>query len=134
MLELYEAKVSVEEANLKFLRSLPSIWHVVATMIRGQSGLDSMDFDDLYNNLKVYEHEMNGQTSSKSHSIAFLSSEKRGSTSTKSTASPTQSTVAQSTVSHSTPTFSQQPTPTHSLHSDKVVCSFFHYKYLRVCY
>ncbi|GKA30138.1 retrovirus-related pol polyprotein from transposon TNT 1-94 [Tanacetum coccineum] len=34
MLELYDAKVSHEDANLKFLRSLPSVWHVVATMIR----------------------------------------------------------------------------------------------------
>ncbi|GJR87063.1 hypothetical protein Tco_0211074 [Tanacetum coccineum] len=53
MLELYDAKVSCEDANLKFLRSLPSVWHVVATMIRGQPGLDELDFDDLYNNLKV---------------------------------------------------------------------------------
>ncbi|GKB01965.1 hypothetical protein Tco_0830009, partial [Tanacetum coccineum] len=43
-------KVSYEDANLKFLRSLPSVWHVVATMIRGQPGLDELDFDDLYNN------------------------------------------------------------------------------------
>ncbi|GJS74458.1 ribonuclease H-like domain-containing protein [Tanacetum coccineum] len=53
MLELYDAKVSLEDANLKFLRSLPSVWHVVATMIRGQPGLDELEFDDLYNNLKV---------------------------------------------------------------------------------
>ncbi|GKB47849.1 hypothetical protein Tco_0898602, partial [Tanacetum coccineum] len=53
MLELYDAKVSHEDANLKFLRSLPSVWHVVATMIRGQPGLDQLEFDDLYNNLKV---------------------------------------------------------------------------------
>ncbi|GKD03082.1 hypothetical protein Tco_1178056, partial [Tanacetum coccineum] len=57
MLELYDATVSLEDANLKFLRSLPSVWHVVATMIRGQPGLDELEFDDLYNNLKVYEHE-----------------------------------------------------------------------------
>ncbi|GKA72255.1 hypothetical protein Tco_0778471 [Tanacetum coccineum] len=60
MLELYDAKVSQEDANLKFLRSLPSVWHVVATMIRGQPGLDELEFDDLYNNLKVYEHELKG--------------------------------------------------------------------------
>ncbi|GJR08461.1 ribonuclease H-like domain-containing protein, partial [Tanacetum coccineum] len=60
MLELYDAKVSLEDANLKFLRSLPSVWHVVATMIRGQPGLDELEFDDLYNNLKVYEHEIEG--------------------------------------------------------------------------
>ncbi|GKF00536.1 hypothetical protein Tco_0023886, partial [Tanacetum coccineum] len=53
MLELYDAKVSCEDANLKFLKSLPSVWHVVATMIRGQPGLDELDFDDLYNNLKA---------------------------------------------------------------------------------
>ncbi|GJU44444.1 retrovirus-related pol polyprotein from transposon TNT 1-94 [Tanacetum coccineum] len=53
MLELYDAKVSCEDANLKFLKSLPLVWHVVATMIRGQPGLDELDFDDLYNNLKV---------------------------------------------------------------------------------
>ncbi|GJT95080.1 hypothetical protein Tco_1090598 [Tanacetum coccineum] len=45
MLELYDAKVSLEDANLKFLRSLPSVWHVVATMIRGQPGLDELEFD-----------------------------------------------------------------------------------------
>ncbi|GJT57737.1 hypothetical protein Tco_0992791 [Tanacetum coccineum] len=39
MLELHDATVSIEDANLKFLRSLPSVWHVVATMIRG-TGLD----------------------------------------------------------------------------------------------
>ncbi|GKD37931.1 hypothetical protein Tco_1258138 [Tanacetum coccineum] len=57
--------VSCEDANLKFLRSLPSVWHVVATMIRGQPGLDELDFDDLYNNLKVYEHELKGASSSR---------------------------------------------------------------------
>ncbi|GJT77753.1 putative ribonuclease H-like domain-containing protein [Tanacetum coccineum] len=81
MLELYDAKVSCEDANLKFLRSLPSVWHVVATMIRGQPGLDELDFDDLYNNLKVYEHELKGASSSNSQSIAFMSAEIKGSTS-----------------------------------------------------
>ncbi|GJX96694.1 hypothetical protein Tco_0352492 [Tanacetum coccineum] len=42
MLELHEATVSIEDANLKFLRSLPSVWHVVATMIRGQPGLEKV--------------------------------------------------------------------------------------------
>ncbi|GJZ31988.1 ribonuclease H-like domain-containing protein [Tanacetum coccineum] len=80
MLELYDAKVSQEDANLKFLRSLPSVWHVVATMIRGQPGLDELEFDDLYNNLKVYEHELKGVSNSSSQNIAFLSTEVKGST------------------------------------------------------
>ncbi|GKD91557.1 ribonuclease H-like domain-containing protein, partial [Tanacetum coccineum] len=71
MLELYDAKVSLEDANLKFLRSLPSVWHVVATMIRGQPELDELEFDDLYNNLKVYEHELKGVSNSNSQNIAF---------------------------------------------------------------
>ncbi|GJV23722.1 retrovirus-related pol polyprotein from transposon TNT 1-94 [Tanacetum coccineum] len=75
MLELHDATVSIEDANLKFLRSLPSVWHVVATMIRGQPGLDELDFDDLYNNLKVYEHELKGVSNSNSQNIAFLSTE-----------------------------------------------------------
>ncbi|GKF80401.1 hypothetical protein Tco_0239003, partial [Tanacetum coccineum] len=65
MLELHDATVSIKDANLKFLRSLPSVWHVVATMIRGQLGLDELDFDDLYNNLKVYEHELKGVSNSR---------------------------------------------------------------------
>ncbi|GKA32905.1 ribonuclease H-like domain-containing protein [Tanacetum coccineum] len=80
MLELHDATVSIEDANLKFLRSLPSVWHVVATMIRGQPGLDELDFDDLYNNLKVYEHELKGVSNSNSQNIAFLSTEVKGST------------------------------------------------------
>ncbi|GJT49711.1 hypothetical protein Tco_0975868 [Tanacetum coccineum] len=31
--ERFQHTVSIEDANLKFLRSLPSVWHVVATMI-----------------------------------------------------------------------------------------------------
>ncbi|GJT95242.1 putative ribonuclease H-like domain-containing protein [Tanacetum coccineum] len=88
MLELHDATVSIEDANLKFLRSLPSVWHVVATMIRGQPGLDELDFDDLYNNLKVYEHELKGVSNSNSQNIAFLSTEVKGSTLKQSTVKP----------------------------------------------
>ncbi|GJZ32253.1 hypothetical protein Tco_0577689 [Tanacetum coccineum] len=37
-------------------------------------------FDDLYNNLKVYEHELKGVSNSSSQNIAFLSTEIKGST------------------------------------------------------
>ncbi|GJR25648.1 hypothetical protein Tco_1101880 [Tanacetum coccineum] len=53
MLELHDATVVIGSAQLKFLRSLHLYGHVVATMIRGQPGLDELDFDDLYNKLKV---------------------------------------------------------------------------------
>ncbi|GKB03241.1 hypothetical protein Tco_0831330 [Tanacetum coccineum] len=87
VIELYDAKgIPVKNAILKFLKSLPSVWHVVATMIRGQPGLDELDFDDLYNNLEVYEHELKGASSSNSQSVAFMSTKIKGSTSRQSTA------------------------------------------------
>ncbi|GJY33194.1 ribonuclease H-like domain, reverse transcriptase, RNA-dependent DNA polymerase [Tanacetum coccineum] len=48
-----------------------------------------LDFDDLYNNLKVYEHELKGVSNSNSQNIAFLSTEVKGSTLKQSTAEPT---------------------------------------------
>ncbi|GJY50733.1 hypothetical protein Tco_0441580 [Tanacetum coccineum] len=121
MLELYDAKVSQEDANLKFLRSLPSVWHVVATMIRGQPGLDELDFDDLYNNLKVYEHELKGVSNSNSQNIAFLSTEVKGSTLKQSTADPVNIpkgyTQAASSKVHTAPNYAS--------HSDEIICSFF---------
>ncbi|GJZ87625.1 hypothetical protein Tco_0659235 [Tanacetum coccineum] len=120
MLELYDAKVSLEDANLKFLRSLPSVWHVVATMIRGQPGLDELEFDDLYNNLKVYEHELKGVSFS-SQNIAFLSTEVKGSTLKQSTADPTNIPKGYTQAASS----KMQTAPNCASHSDEIICSFF---------
>nr|GFA65105.1 ribonuclease H-like domain-containing protein [Tanacetum cinerariifolium] len=51
-LEIHGAGVSHEDANRKFLRSLPSSWSQVALIMRIKPGLDTLSFDDLYNNLK----------------------------------------------------------------------------------
>ncbi|GJY25716.1 ribonuclease H-like domain-containing protein [Tanacetum coccineum] len=51
-----------EDANLKLLRSLPSAWNNIALIMRNKSDLDTLSMDDLYNNLKVYESEIKGQT------------------------------------------------------------------------
>ncbi|GJT43753.1 hypothetical protein Tco_0952468 [Tanacetum coccineum] len=40
-----------------------------------KSDLDRLSMDDLYNNLKVYESEIKGQSSSNSQNVAFVSSE-----------------------------------------------------------
>ncbi|GJR53567.1 ribonuclease H-like domain-containing protein [Tanacetum coccineum] len=121
MLELHDATVSIEDANLKFLRSLPSVWHVVATMIRGQPGLDELDFDDLYNNLKVYEHELKGVSNSSSPNIAFMSTEVKGSTLKQSTAEP-----AHIPKGYTQAISSKVPTaPNCASHSDEIICSFF---------
>ncbi|GJW13879.1 ribonuclease H-like domain-containing protein [Tanacetum coccineum] len=121
MLELYDAKVSHEDANLKFLRSLPSVWHVVATMIRGQPGLDELEFDDLYNNLKVYEHELKGVSNSSSQNIAFLSTEIKGSTLKQSTADPENIPKGYTQAASS----KVQTAPNCASHSDEIICSFF---------
>ncbi|GJX28100.1 ribonuclease H-like domain-containing protein [Tanacetum coccineum] len=123
MLELYDAKVSCEDANLKFLRSLPSVWHVVATMIRGQPGLDELDFDDLYNNLKVYEHELKGASSSNSQSIAFMSAEIKGSTSRQSTADDKSEIITKGYAQDSSRKLKE--TLNSSFNSDEIICSFF---------
>ena len=90
-------------------------------MIRGKFGLDTMDFDDLYNNLRVYEQEVNGQTGSKTHGIAFLSTESKGSTSRQSTARPTRSTeTPQNTCPTKTTTYAPL-----SISAEDMMCSFF---------
>ncbi|GJR88957.1 putative ribonuclease H-like domain-containing protein [Tanacetum coccineum] len=114
-------KVSHEDANLKFLRSLPSVWHVVATMIRGQPGLDELEFDDLYNNLKVYEHELKGVSNSSSQNIAFLSTEIKGSTLKQSTADPENIPKGYTQAASS----KVQTAPNCASHSDEIICSFF---------
>ncbi|GKE37514.1 hypothetical protein Tco_1460919, partial [Tanacetum coccineum] len=50
-LEIHGAGVSTEDANKKFLRSLPSAWLQVSLIMRNKPGMDSLSFDDLYNNL-----------------------------------------------------------------------------------
>nr|GEU70089.1 hypothetical protein [Tanacetum cinerariifolium] len=52
------------DANLKLLRSLPPAWNTHTLIMRNKSGLDKLSMDDLYNNLKVYEAEIKGQSSS----------------------------------------------------------------------
>ncbi|GKD85110.1 ribonuclease H-like domain-containing protein [Tanacetum coccineum] len=65
-LEIHGEVISQEDANLKLLRSLPSAWNNIALIMRNKSDLDTLSMDDLYNNLKVYESEIKGQSSSSS--------------------------------------------------------------------
>ncbi|GJS00814.1 hypothetical protein Tco_0317322 [Tanacetum coccineum] len=52
-LEIHGAAVSNEDANQKFLRALPSSWNNIALIMRNKEGIDELDIDDLYNNLKI---------------------------------------------------------------------------------
>ncbi|GJT97007.1 hypothetical protein Tco_1092525 [Tanacetum coccineum] len=47
--------ISQEDLNLKFLRSLPSEWNTHVVVWRNKPGLDTMSFDNLYNNFKIIE-------------------------------------------------------------------------------
>ncbi|GJX42312.1 ribonuclease H-like domain-containing protein [Tanacetum coccineum] len=67
--------VSTEDANQKFLRSLPSALSQVSLITRTKLGVDSLSFDDLYNNLRVFENDVKGSTASSSstQNVAFVS-------------------------------------------------------------
>ncbi|GJW21888.1 hypothetical protein Tco_0032510 [Tanacetum coccineum] len=72
--EKFHKKISI----LKFLRSLPSEWNTHVVVWRNKPDLDTMSFDDLYNNFKIVEQEVKGtvssSSSSSSHNMAFVSS------------------------------------------------------------
>ncbi|GJS95153.1 ribonuclease H-like domain-containing protein [Tanacetum coccineum] len=69
--------ISQEDLNLKLLRSLPSEWNTYVVVWRNKPNLDTMSFDDLYNNFKIVEQEVKGiansSSSSSSQNMAFVS-------------------------------------------------------------
>ncbi|GKC59622.1 hypothetical protein Tco_1087220 [Tanacetum coccineum] len=77
LLEVHGATVSNEDANQKFLRALPSSWNNVSLIMRNKYGIDDLDIDDLYNNIKVFEADIKGssRSSSNSQNVAFFSAE-----------------------------------------------------------
>ncbi|GKC70691.1 hypothetical protein Tco_1116574, partial [Tanacetum coccineum] len=81
-LEIRGEVISQEDANMKLLRSLPSAWNNISLIMRNKSNLDTLSMDNLYNNLKVYESEIKGKSSSSSnsHNVAFVSSDNASST------------------------------------------------------
>ncbi|GJW58047.1 putative reverse transcriptase domain-containing protein [Tanacetum coccineum] len=74
-LEIHRAGVSTEDANQKFLRSLPSAWSQVSLIMRAKPGVDRLSFDDLYNNLRVFKNDVKGSTASSrsTQNVAFVS-------------------------------------------------------------
>ncbi|GJR73578.1 ribonuclease H-like domain-containing protein [Tanacetum coccineum] len=57
-LEAHGAEVSTEDANHKFLRSLPPAWSNLVMTMRTNPEIDNLSIDDLYNNLRVFEQEI----------------------------------------------------------------------------
>ncbi|GKC47001.1 putative ribonuclease H-like domain-containing protein [Tanacetum coccineum] len=114
-LEIHGEVISQEDVNLKLLRSLPSSWNNTDLIMRNKSNLDTLSMDDLYNNLKVYESEIKGQTSSSSNSqnVSFVSSEN------------TSSTNEAVNIVHEVSTSSSQGQASSSTYADDVMFSFF---------
>ncbi|GJR58408.1 hypothetical protein Tco_1500570 [Tanacetum coccineum] len=57
-LEIHGEVISQEDANLKLLRSLPSAWNNIALIMRNKSDLDTLSMDDLYDNLKLDNEDL----------------------------------------------------------------------------
>ncbi|GJX83996.1 putative ribonuclease H-like domain-containing protein [Tanacetum coccineum] len=83
-LELLDEKLSQEDVNQKLLRSLSPEWNTHAVVWRNKAELETMNMDDLYNNLKVYEPKVKGMSSlsSSTQNMAFVSSSNNNSNGT----------------------------------------------------
>nr|GEU79290.1 hypothetical protein [Tanacetum cinerariifolium] len=116
-LEIHGAGVSHEDANQKFLKSLPSSWSQVALIMMTKLGLDTLSFDDLYSNLRVFKRDVKGTTaslSSNTQNVAFVSADNTSSTNTVSTA-----------YSVSFPSVSKSQKEGSASYTDKVIHSLF---------
>nr|GEV15065.1 reverse transcriptase [Tanacetum cinerariifolium] len=121
ILEIHGAGVSHEDANQKFLRSLPSFWSQVALIMRTKPGLDIFSFDDLYNNLRVFERDVKGTTASSSSNtknVAFVSPDNTSSTNDVSTV-----------YSVSSPSVLKSQKEGSASYTDEVIHSFFANQY-----
>nr|GEV33603.1 hypothetical protein [Tanacetum cinerariifolium] len=81
-LEIHGETISQEDMNLKLLRSLSSEWKTHTLIWRNKPDLETLSMDDLYNNLKIYEAEVMGSssTSQNTQNVAFASSNITGNT------------------------------------------------------
>ncbi|GJV73093.1 ribonuclease H-like domain-containing protein [Tanacetum coccineum] len=108
-----------EDINQKFLRSLSQEWTMHTIVWRNKPEIKTLSLDELFNNLKAYESEVKGTSSSitNSHNVAFLSS--------SSTNSATRAVnTAQGVNTTSTQGAADSSTTVENL-SDVVIYSFF---------
>nr|GEX55639.1 NB-ARC domains-containing protein [Tanacetum cinerariifolium] len=67
-LEMHDEVIPQEEINQKFLRSLSQEWTMHTIVWRNKSEIKTLSLDDLFNNLKAYESEVMGTSSSTKNS------------------------------------------------------------------
>ncbi|GJY11166.1 putative ribonuclease H-like domain-containing protein [Tanacetum coccineum] len=120
-LELLDEKISQEDVNQKLLKSLSPEWNTYVVVWKNKVDLDTMSMDDLYNNLKVYEPEVKGMSSSSlsTQNMAFVSSSNNNTSSTNEAVN----------TAHEVSTASTQVNAANSTNidnlSDVVICAFF---------
>ncbi|GJV18960.1 ribonuclease H-like domain-containing protein [Tanacetum coccineum] len=75
-LKMHGEVIPQEDINQMFLRSLLQEWTMHTIVWRNKLEIKTISLDDLFNNLKAYESEVEGISSSttNSHNVAFLSS------------------------------------------------------------
>ncbi|GKB20808.1 hypothetical protein Tco_0854731 [Tanacetum coccineum] len=118
-LEIHGESISQEDVNHKFLRSMSPEWNTYTIVWRNKPEIDTLNLDDLYNNLKIYEPEVKWTSSSNTNTqnVAFVSlnntSNTNGAVNTAhgATTASTQATVVNSTTIDNL--------------SDAVICAFF---------
>ncbi|GKE11737.1 ribonuclease H-like domain-containing protein [Tanacetum coccineum] len=118
-LEIHGESISQEDVNQKFLRSLSLEWNTHTIVWRNKPEIDTLSLDDLYNNLKIYEPEVKGTSSSSTNTqnVAFVSS------------NSTSSTNGAINTAHGVTTANNQAIIINStiidVLSDAVICAFF---------
>ncbi|GJV49193.1 putative ribonuclease H-like domain-containing protein [Tanacetum coccineum] len=121
-LEAHGAEVSTEDENHKFLKSLPPAWSNLAMTMRTKPDVDTLSIDDLYNNLRVFEQEIQGasKTLSSAQNVDFVSQSKSNTNKVKSGFTGSYSTCTPSTSSTNIP-----EKEALAGFADKVIYSFF---------
>ncbi|GJW00902.1 ribonuclease H-like domain-containing protein [Tanacetum coccineum] len=73
-LEMHGEVISQEDINQKFLRSLSQEWTMHTIVWRNKPEIETLSLDDLFYNLKAYESEVKGTSSSttNSHNVACV--------------------------------------------------------------
>nr|GEV39335.1 hypothetical protein [Tanacetum cinerariifolium] len=103
------------EHLLKFhsIKDAKSLWEAIK--IRNKPDIETLSMNDLYNNLKVYDAEIKGKSSSSSnsHNVAFVSSEN------------TSSINETVNAAHDIPAAGSKEQPSASSYANDVIFSFF---------
>ncbi|GJX11406.1 hypothetical protein Tco_0201265 [Tanacetum coccineum] len=74
-MQKYILSKQFEGFSVSNLEGLQLVWSQVSLIMRTKPGVDSLSFDDLYNNLRVFENDVKGSTASSSstQNVAFVS-------------------------------------------------------------